>query len=156
MDLMFDSWSEYRAKVLMLLTLAEGPLDWSEVDLRNPGINDPQLMEILAGYLQAPGNRQVRLLLKEGSYLVQHCPRLLSLMEKFVHRVEVRLVASSETLDAGCMMISGDMILRRFHADFARGRLESGPNIGLEGWLSRFEQLWEGAERYSAWQRISI
>ncbi len=155
-DLIFDSWADYHAKLLMVLALAEGPLSWAEADLRSQGIHDPQLAQLLSDYLSSPGNRKLRLLIKDGAYLTQACPRLLELFERFVHRVEIRLTPRPEELDKLCAVISDGMILRRFHANFAKGRLESGPNIGLEAWLSRFEQLWDGAERYSAWQRISI
>lgn len=151
----FDTLSAYRAGLCQLISLAERQIDWFAPDFADARASSFEIAAGLQRLLASHRTAQIRLLLHDGDYLSQHCPRLIPILTQYSAAFSVRLTDDTHRQQAQCFLIADDRIIRRFHRDHARGESsEDGRALSLP--RQQFAEMWESAMPCTDWQRLHL
>lgn len=146
MERAIDSRADWQAAVLELIDAAQSRLLILDTDLAESGLESPQGIDCLTAFLQRAARPDaIRVLLRDGDRLAHHSPRLMTLLSRFGHRIDIKCVAEGQTPPDTSFCIADSQLLIRFHHERPRGKhLAPGGQAGAVC-EAQFETLWPGA-----------
>lgn len=141
-----DSRADWQTAMLELIDAAQSRLLIFDTDLTESGLESPQGTACLTAFLQRSARPDaIRILLRDSEQLAHHSPRLMTLLSRFGHRIEVKSVAEGQTSPDTSFCVADTQLLIRFHHARPRGkRLAVGGQAGAVC-EAQFETLWPGA-----------
>jgi hypothetical protein len=143
----FDSEAGYRQAIDMMLALAQREIRVFDRDLLRMALEAPERAATIENFLAADRNRRLRMVLHRTDVLERQSPRLLAVIRRFGHAVEVRRTADHMSHLADCLVLADGLYATiRFHADHARGKRLAADPQGAAPYWRRFEDLWEAGE----------
>jgi hypothetical protein len=141
---LLTSEAEYRQACDTVLGRAERDILIFDRDLAALQLEDKARIEMLAGFLQADALRRIRVVLHDPGPLERNAPRLMQLIARFSHLVEVRQSPDNlRHLADTHLLVDQIHGVRRFHVDQPRSALILDDQAYLDPWRQRFEELWE-------------
>ncbi len=146
-DQSFDTFDAYRAAVRDAIAAARRSVTVFDHDLAETGIESAAVVEALVALARAASRADaIRILVRDPAYVENRCPRLRRLAAQFGHRLQFRVTGEGLELPDGCFVVVDDIVLvRRFHADRARGALARPPSPEPARYAAQFETLWIGS-----------
>lgn len=141
----FDTLAGYRAGMLSLMTNAHKQLCFCERTLQESEFATRAYAEMMEQFLAASPTASIRILVLDPEFLVQRCPRLLTLKQRFSQRMAMRVAVEMPTGWSQGFVLADDVFyLKRHHWDWMRGEYGEGRREFVV--LSQvFEQVWEQA-----------
>lgn len=113
-------------------------------DLGRTGLEAPDAVRLLTGFVAADRANRVRLVLHDTTYVERRCPRLLRLFVRYGHCIEVRQSPEDLRHLGDCLLAAdGRHAALRFHRDHARGKLLVDQPDDIAERLRRFDELWD-------------
>ncbi len=141
---LLTSEAEYRQACDRVLGRAEREILIFDRDLGALRLEDKARLEKLAGFLQADALRKIRVVLHDPGPVERNAPRLMQLIARFSHLIEVRQSPDNlRHLADTHLLVDQVHGVRRFHVDQPRGALILDDQAYLDPWRQRFEELWE-------------
>lgn len=141
---LLTSEAEYRRACDTILRKAEHEILIFDRDLAAPRFEETARLEALDSFLQADRLRRIRVVLHDPAPLERNAPRLMQLIFRFSHAVEVRQSPDNLRLVADTHVLADDGHgVRRFHVDQPRSALILDDQAYIHPWRQRFEELWE-------------
>lgn len=146
-DKRFDTFEEYRTIVREAIAAAQRSVTVFDHDLAETGFESAAVIQALATLASAASRTDaIRILVRDPAYVENRCPRLWHFAGQFAHRLQVRITGEGLELPDGCFVLVDDMVIvRRFHADRARGSLARSPSPEPARYAAQFETLWTGS-----------
>ena len=144
----FDTLSTFRSCILQLLGNADRGIRIYDHDLSETGLESIEAistMEALCQRASRPGS--LRLLLRDSAYLQKSCPRLMILLARWSHRLEVAVLRKgSAGIDQPFATSDTNAYVLRFHHDSLRGRMGMGDPIQCARLNAQFDSAWLSAK----------
>ena len=101
-------------------------------------------LETLVNFLQMDGLRRIRVVLHDPDPVARHAPRLMQLIARYPHVIEVRQSPDNLRHLADTHVLADESHgVRRFHVDQPRSALIVDDPAYIHPWRQRFEELWE-------------
>lgn len=141
----FDTLAGYRTALTTLMGSAQHRLWFYEQSLEESDLGSRAMHDLLWQFLTQTPAGTIRILVRDTDYLINRCPRLMQLRERFSHLIEIRTPhEEAAKLETGIILADEDHYLKRTHFNWMRG--EFGLN-GRESALLEhlFDQIWEHA-----------
>lgn len=143
----FDSEAGYRAALDATLAAARREVRVFDQDLQRMALEDPARVDALTRFLAGGRDRRLRLVLHDTTALELHSPRLIALIRRFGHAIEVRRTPDRLRHVADCWLLADESHgAIRFHADHPRGKQIVGDATAVHPWWQRFDELVEASE----------
>lgn len=134
----------YRQAFDTILALAEREILIFDRDLTALRLEEKPRLEGLAGFLQADRLRRIRVALHDPGPVERNAPRLMQLISRFSHAIEVRQSPENlRQLADTHVLVDEKHAVRRFHVDQPRSALILNDWNYIHPWQQRFEELWE-------------
>ena len=141
---LLTSEADYRAACDTILGLAEHQILIFDRDLVRLRLGERTRLEALAGFLGADSLRRIRVVLHDPGPLEHDMPRLMQLLARFSHSVDVRQSPDDMRHLADTHVLADEKHgVRRFHADQPRSALIVDDPAYIQPWQQRFDELWE-------------
>ena len=139
----FDTYATYRQAVADAVTLARRELVVFDPDLRETGLESPDMEQALRAFLSAGRENRVRIVVHRPDEVERACPRLMAVQRLHGHGLSFRQSPEDLRHLSDCFLLAdGRHAVIRFHADHARGKLLIEQPDEVSGWRRRFEDLW--------------
>lgn len=141
---LLTSETEYRQACDAVLRRAEREILIFDRDLAALRLEDAQRLAILANFVQADVLRKVRMVVHDPELLERNAPKLLRLLVRLSHLIEVRQTPDNlrHLADTHVLADAGHGV-RRFHVDQPRSALVFDDPAYITPWRQRFEELWD-------------
>lgn len=141
---MLTSEAAYREACDTVLARAEHQVLVFDRDLSALRLDEQSRLEAIARFLRAGGARKIRIVLHDPGPLERNITRLMQLIQRYSHLVEIRQSPDSLRNLADCHVIVDEGHgIRRFHVDHARSALILDDPVAIHPWKMRFEELWK-------------
>ncbi len=142
----FDSEAGYRQAIDATLALASHEIRIFDRNTEQMALEEPARAELLAAFL-AGRDRRLRIVVHDPTFLLTRCPRLLALVRRYGHAVELRQSPDHLRNLADCEVLADKAHgTLRTHADHARGKRFVDDPQAIHPWWQRFDELWEASE----------
>lgn len=106
-------------------------------------LSESSRIEKLAAFLQADATRRIRVVIHDPDRLEMDVPRLIQLVARFSHAIDVRLSPDNLRHLADTHVLADDEHgVRRFQFDLPRSALVLDDPSYISPWRQRFEELW--------------
>ena len=142
----FDTNEGFQAAIERLLEQPGRELRLFDPDGAALRLNDPQRIERLDRFLLASRTRRIYLVVHDTDHLTRQCPRLLTLLRRFSHAMQINRTHEEirEVQDA-FMLLDAMHYIRRPMASLFRGAMGLGDeNEGL-ALRGRFAEIWSAS-----------
>jgi len=142
----FDTNEGFQAAIDRLLEQPGRELRLFDPDGAALRLNDPQRIERLDRFLLASRTRRIYLVVHDTDHLTRQCPRLLTLLRRFSHAMQINRTHEEirEVQDA-FMLLDAMHYIRRPMASLFRGAMGLGDeNEGL-ALRGRFAEIWSAS-----------
>ena len=139
----FESEAGFQQAVDRLLEQEGRELRIFDPDVVALKLNVPQRIERMEAFLRASRTRRVHIALHDPSHLTRYCPRMMGLLARYSHAIEVRRTHEEiRELQDAFLVLDAEHYVRRPVARFFRGG--SGLNDQTEALAmrSRFFEIW--------------
>jgi uncharacterized protein YjiS (DUF1127 family) len=141
---LLTSEAEYRRACNTVLGRAERELLIFDRDLRGLQLEDNTRLQLLSGFLAGDRLRRIRTVLHDPEPLHRQSPRLMQVIARFSHMIEVRQSPDNLRQLADAHLLADDAHgVRRFHIGQPRSALVIEDTAYIHPWWQRFEELWE-------------
>lgn len=141
---LLTSEADYRDACDTVLGLAQREIMIFDRELFALRLNEKARLDILAGFLQGDGPHRLRMVLHNPEPLMRDAPRLIQLIARFSHAIEVRQSPDNLRHLADTHVLADENHgVRRFQYDQPRSALILDDPAYLGPWRQRFEELWE-------------
>lgn len=141
---LLTSEADYRQACDTVLGRAQHEILIFDRDLAALRLDEKLRLEILAGFLQGQSPRRIRMVLHKPETPMRNSPRLMQLIQRFSHSIEVRQSPDNLHHVADTHILVDDRHgVRRFHVDQPRSALVLDDPTYLSPWRLRYEELWE-------------
>ena len=142
----FDDRAGFQAAVDRLLEQPGRELRAFDPDGSALLLNDPGRVDKIANFLLASRTRRVYLVVHDTDYLTRHCPRLISLLARFAHAIQVNRTHEEirELQDAFLVLDSLDYVRRPVAARY-RGAIGLGDETEALAMRARFGEIWSAS-----------
>ena len=139
----FDDRAGFQAAIDRLLEQPGRELRAFDPDGAALLLNDPVRIERIATFLLASRTRRLYLVLHDTEHLTRHCPRMMSLIARFAHAIQVNKTHEEiRELQDAFLVLDALHYVRRPVAQFFRGAIGLGDdNEGL-AMRGRFMEIW--------------
>jgi hypothetical protein len=139
----FDTNEGFQATVDRLLEQPGRELSVFDPDGAALRLNDPARIERLERFLLASRTRRVYLALHSIDHVTRQCPRLLVLLRRFTHAMQINLTHEEirEVQDAFLVLDSVHYVRRPVAALF-RGAMGLGDETEGQALRGRFSEIW--------------
>lgn len=139
----FDTNQGFQAAVDRLLEQPGRELRVFDPDGTALRLNDPARVERLERFLLASRTRRLYLVVHNTDHLTRHCPRLLGLLRRFSHAVQINRTQEEirEVQDAFLLLDSLHYVRRPVAAMF-RGSIGLGDENEGQALRGRFTEIW--------------
>jgi hypothetical protein len=139
----FDTGAGFQAAVERLLEQPGRELRVFDPDGAALRLNDPARIERLERFLLASRTRRLYLVLHHTEHLTRHCPRMMSLLARFSHAVQInRSSEEIRDLQDAFLVLDALHYVRRPVASYFRGAIGLGDETEGLGMRSRFMEIW--------------
>ena len=139
----FDDRAGFQAAVDRLLEQPGRELRAFDPDGSALLLNDPGRVDKIANFLLASRTRRVYLVVHDTDYLTRHCPRLISLLARFAHAIQVnRTHEEIRELQDAFLVLDSLHYVRRPVAQFFRGAIGLGDETEGLAMRGRFGEIW--------------
>jgi hypothetical protein len=107
-------------------------------------LNDPGRVGELERFLVASRTRRLYLVLHDTDHLTRQCPRMMSLLARFTHAVQInRTQEAIRELQDAFLVLDSQHYVRRPVAAFYRGAMGLGDESEGQAMRQRFAEIWE-------------
>jgi hypothetical protein len=139
----FDDRAGFQAAVDRLLEQPGRELRAFDPDGAALQLNDPARIERIEKFLLASRTRRLYLVLHDTEHLTRHCPRMMSLIARFAHAVQVnRTHEEIRELQDAFLVLDSLHYVRRPVAQFFRGAIGLGDDTEGMAMRGRFMEIW--------------
>ncbi|HLS87384.1 MAG TPA: hypothetical protein VK043_13880 [Burkholderiales bacterium] len=139
----FDTQADYQSAVDRLLGQPGRELRIFDPDLASLRLNDPARIARLTQFLAASRTRRLYIALHNPDHLVRQCPRMMSLLARYSHAIQVnRTDESIRELQDAFLVLDASHYVRRPVAHFFRGALGFGDETEGLAMRGRFGEIW--------------
>ena len=139
----FDTRAGFQAAVERLLVQPGRELRIFDPDGAALRLNDSTRIEQLERFLLASRTRRLYLVLHHTEHLTRHCPRMMSLLARFSHAVQInRSSEEIRELQDAFLVLDALHYVRRPVASYFRGAIGLGDETEGLGMRSRFLEIW--------------
>jgi hypothetical protein len=136
--------AEYREACDRILGLAQREIVIFDRELLALRFNEKARLDILTAFLQGDGPHRIRMVLHNPEPLMREVPRMIQLIARFSHAIEVRQTPDNLRHLADTHVFADEHHgVRRFQYDQPRSALILDDPVYLSPWRQRFEELWE-------------
>jgi hypothetical protein len=140
---LLTSEAEYRQACDTVLGRAEREILIFDRDLRGLQLDHKPRLESLVTFLATDHLRRIRVVLHDPGPLHHQAPRLMQLIARFSHLIDVRQSPDNLRHLADAHLLADDAhAVRRFHFDQPRSALVLDDPAYVHPWRQRFEELW--------------
>lgn len=141
---LLTSEAEYRQACDTVLGRAEHELLIFDRDLLSLRLDHNNRLQLLSDFLAADRLRRIRVVLHDPGPLHRQAPRLMQLIARFSHLIDVRQSPDNLRHLADAQLLADDAhAVRRFHFDQPRSALVLDDPGYVHPWRQRFEELWD-------------
>jgi len=142
----FDSAEGFQAAVERLLGQPGRELRVFDPDGAALRLNDSGRVGALERFLAASRTRRFYLVLHDTDHVTRHCPRLLGLLARYSHAIQIHRTAEHirEVQDA-FLVLDSQHYVRRPVASFYRGAIGLGDETEALAMRQRFQEIWEAS-----------
>ncbi len=157
-DETFDTYAGYQAALSDVLGRATRDIAVFDPDLYHTGLESTEGIALLEAFcMRVTSEESLRIALHATNFLERDCPRLLTLLSRFGHRMQVRVTTTGyRQLDQPFVIVDGIHLVTRFHADRPRGKCCLDDPQSAFTLLTRFEEIWLAARRGPAGTPLGI
>ena len=139
----FDTNAGFQAAVERLLEQPGRELRIFDPDGASLLLNDPARVERLSGFLRASRTRRLYLVLHQTEHLTRHCPRMMALLARFSHAMEIHRTSEEiRELQDAFLVLDAAHYVRRPVAHFFRGAIGLGDENEALAMRGRFMEIW--------------
>lgn len=139
----FDTEAGFQAAVDRLLEQSGRELRVFDPDLASLRLDLPERIERLQQFLLASRTRRLYIVLHDPEYLTRRCPRMMSLLARFAHVIQVnRSHEEIRELQDAFLVLDADHYVRRPVARFYRGAIGIHDETEALAMRSRFIEIW--------------
>ena len=139
----FDNSALFQAAAERLLEQPGRELRIFDPDLASLRLNDPSRIEWLERFLLASRTRRIYIAVHSTDHLTRQCPRMVSLVTRFAHAMEVRRTHDTiRELQDAFLVLDSMHYVRRPVAQFFRGAIGLGDETEGLAMRSRFMEIW--------------
>ncbi len=139
----FDTGEAFQQAIDRLLGQAGRELRIFDPDMQAFRLNAPERVAQLEDFLRASRTRRLFLVVHDTTHLTRHCPRLLQLLARFSHVMQINQTDESiRQLQDSFAVLDARHYLRRPVARFFRGSLglhDENEALAMRG---RFLEIW--------------
>src|SRR5436190_21475937 len=142
----FDNGDGFQAAVERLLEQPGRELRIFDPDGAALRLNDSARIESLERFLNASRTRRIYMVLHDAEHLKRHCPRMLVLLARFSHAVQInRTHEHIRELQDAFLVLDSQHYVRRSVAAFYRGAMGIGDDVDALAMRQRFMEIWEAS-----------
>ena len=142
----FDTSAGFQGAVERLLAQPGRELRIFDPDGTSLRLNDPARIAQLERFLSASRTRRVYLVIHETDHITRQCPRLLGLLARFSHMVQInRTHEHIRELQDAFLVLDSQHYVRRSVAAFYRGAMGIGDDVDALAMRQRFMEIWEAS-----------
>lgn len=142
----FDTSEGFQAAVDRLLAQPGRELRIFDPDGAALRLNDSGRVRQLEGFLQASRTRRLYLVLHDPSHVQRHCPRMMSLLARYAHAIQIhRTHEEIRELQDAFMVLDSQHYLRRPVATFFRGAIGLADETEALAMRGRFGEIWSAS-----------
>jgi hypothetical protein len=139
----FDNGDGFQAAVERLLEQPGRELRIFDPDGAALRLNDSARIESLQRFLLASRTRRVYLVLHDTEHLTRRCPRMISLLSRFTHAIQInRTHEEIRELQDAFLVLDSMHYVRRPVAAFFRGAMGLGDETEGLAMRGRFTEIW--------------
>jgi len=139
----FDDRAGFQAAIDRLLEQPGRELRAFDPDGAALLLNDPVRIERIAKFLLASRTRRVYLVLHDTEHLTRHCPRMMALITRFAHAIQVNKTHEEiRELQDAFLVLDSLHYVRRPVAQFFRGSIGLGDDTEGLAMRGRFMEIW--------------
>jgi hypothetical protein len=139
----FDTEAGFQEALERLLSEPGRELRIFDPDLASLRLNSAERVARLQDFLRASRTRRVYLALHDPDHLTKHCPRMMSLLARYSHAIQVhRTHEEIRELQDAFLVLDAAHYLRRPVARFYRGALGLNDETEALAMRSRFLEIW--------------
>lgn len=143
----FDSEAGYRQAIEATLAAARKEIRIFDRDLNRMGLETSAGADLLAAFLAGGTDRRIRIVVHYPDHLQQRFPRLLALLRRHSHTIEIRRTPDHLQSLADCGVLADERHgTLRTHADHPRGKLVVDDPKQIHPWWQRFDELWDACQ----------
>ena len=144
----FDSLIAFRSGISQVLVNANRGIRLYDHDLSETGLESIaaiNAMEAVCQRASRPG--AVRLLLRDSAYLQKSCPRVMGLLARWSHRLEVAVLRKGTSgTDQPFATSDTNAYVLRFHHDSLRGKMGVSDPMQCARLNAQFDTTWLSAQ----------
>jgi uncharacterized protein YjiS (DUF1127 family) len=141
---LLTSEADYRQACDTVMGRAEHELLIFDRDLRSFQLDQNTRLQLLFDFLATDRLRRIRIVLHDPGPLHRQAPRLMQLIARFSHLIDVRQSPDNLRHLADSHLLADDTHgVRRFHIEQPRSALVVDNPAYIHPWWQRFEELWE-------------
>ena len=139
----FDTGEGFQSAVDRLLQQPGRELRIFDPDGEALKLNDPARIELFTRFLQASRTRRIYMVLHEPQYLQRQCPRMMSLLARYSHAIQInRTQEEIRELKDAFMVLDAMHYVRRPVAAFFRGAVGLADENEALAMRGRFGEIW--------------
>ena len=139
----FETGEGFQAAIDRLLQQPGRELRIFDPDGAALRLNDPARIQLIQRFLQASRTRRLYLVLHNPQYLQRQCPRMMSLLGRYAHAIQVnRTHEEIRELQDAFMVLDSVHYVRRPVASFFRGAIGLGDENEALAMRARFTEIW--------------
>jgi hypothetical protein len=140
----FDTNAGFQAAISRLLGQPGRELRIFDSDGTALRLNDPARVGELERFLLASRTRRIYLALHDTEPVVRFCPRLMALLARFTHAVQInRTQEAIRELQDSFLVLDTQHYVRRPVSSFYRGAMGLGDESEGQAMRQRFAEIWE-------------
>jgi hypothetical protein len=140
----FDTNAGFQQAVSRLLAQPGRELRVFDPDGASLRLNDPARVAELERFLLASRTRRLYLVLHDTEHLTRKCPRMMSLLGRFTHAVQInRTQEQIRDLQDAFLVLESQHYVRRPVATFFRGAIGLGDESEGQAMRQRFAEIWD-------------
>ena len=142
----FDDRAGFQAAVDRLLEQPGRELRVFDPDGVALLLNDPARVARIEKFLLASRTRRLYLVLHDTEHLTRHCPRMMALLARFAHAIQVnRTHEEIRELQDAFLVLDSLHYVRRPVAQFFRGAIGLGDEAEGQVMRGRFGEIWSAS-----------
>ncbi|HEY3077057.1 MAG TPA: hypothetical protein VGJ74_17950 [Burkholderiales bacterium] len=142
----FESNAGFQSAVERLLAQPGRELRIFDPDGSSLRLNDSARIALFERFLHASRTRRIYLVVHDTDYITRQCPRLLALLARFSHMVQInRTHEHIRELQDAFLVLDSQHYVRRSVAAFYRGAAGFGDETEALVMRQRFMEIWEAS-----------
>lgn len=139
----FDGVADYISALETVCASAQHTLNIFEKDFSETGFNSEARFNTLRHFLLGSPNNRLQLLAHDAQHLVRYCPRVMTLLREFSHRMAIfQTPPHLKNVTEPFAVADNAHYVRRYHFDDSRGLLARNDTEGARLLNARFQEMW--------------